>query len=244
MSGKKVDAADKANTASTTNASTIKASAAKGRPSGDSDARIRLIDAAREAFIALGYQGVSTREIARRAGVDAAMIRYYFGGKPGLFEHMVRETLSPVLERFKALSQQGAPQDLAALMQTYYSAIGAHPGLPKLIFSTLHEGPQSESFRLLMLVFGDVLKLSHRWLMQSLVASGALRPDIDPQLARLSLVSLMVFPMIAPPALFQSLGLSQSPDGLQQLVSHHIKVLSQGILLAPTHTQTQSGDAQ
>ncbi|QYJ75359.1 TetR/AcrR family transcriptional regulator [Shewanella sp. FJAT-52076] len=201
-----------------------------GRPKGDSDARARLIAAAIECFTERGYQAVSTRSIARKAGVDAAMIRYYFGGKPGLFEHMVREVLSPVLAKFQSLSQQGAPSDLAALMQTYYRAIGAHPRLPRLILTVLHEGQSSEAFRLLMSVFGDVLRLSHSWLMQSLVANGAIRADVDPQLARLSLISLMVFPLIAPPALVDSLGIDTSPDGLMSLVPHHIAVLSQGIL--------------
>lgn len=46
-----------------------------GRPKGDSDARARLIAAAIECFTEQGYQAVSTRSIARTAGVDAAMIQ-------------------------------------------------------------------------------------------------------------------------------------------------------------------------
>ncbi len=46
--------------------------------------RERLLAAARELFLRYGYRAVSSRQIGAAAGVNFAMIRYYFGGKPGL----------------------------------------------------------------------------------------------------------------------------------------------------------------
>ncbi len=73
--------------------------AAPGRPRGESDARQSLIAAARHQFAQRPFESVSTRALATEAGVDAALIRYYFGSKAGLFEQMLRETLEPVLTR-------------------------------------------------------------------------------------------------------------------------------------------------
>lgn len=55
------------------------------RESG-SDAPERLIRAAIELFGRKGFEGTSTRQIARDAGVNISGIAYHFGGKQGLYE--------------------------------------------------------------------------------------------------------------------------------------------------------------
>ena len=46
----------------------------------------KLLDAARDLFWTRGYSNVSVRDITGQAGVDAALVSRYFGGKQGLFE--------------------------------------------------------------------------------------------------------------------------------------------------------------
>ena len=43
------------------------------------------MDAARDSFLAKGYAGTTIRGVARQAGVDPALISYYFGSKGDLF---------------------------------------------------------------------------------------------------------------------------------------------------------------
>jgi AcrR family transcriptional regulator len=47
--------------------------------------RQRIIDAARERFMRDGYEGATVRAIAADAGVDVAMVYYFFDSKEGLF---------------------------------------------------------------------------------------------------------------------------------------------------------------
>lgn len=54
--------------------------------------RRAILDAARAAFVARGYDGASTRDIAGAAGVDARLITRYFGSKEQLFALVVEET--------------------------------------------------------------------------------------------------------------------------------------------------------
>lgn len=51
----------------------------------------KLVAAARELFWTRGYSNVSVRDITGKAGVDAALVSRYFGGKQGLFEATLAE---------------------------------------------------------------------------------------------------------------------------------------------------------
>jgi AcrR family transcriptional regulator len=53
------------------------------RPAGE-DTRGLILDAARAEFADRGYDAASVRGIARRAGVDPALVRHYFGSKAEL----------------------------------------------------------------------------------------------------------------------------------------------------------------
>ncbi|KAA9132764.1 TetR/AcrR family transcriptional regulator [Marinihelvus fidelis] len=70
----------------------------------------RIIEVAEKLFAQRGFNGVSLREITREAGVDVALVKYYFDNKEGLFDALLQrradilnreraEALERVLER-------------------------------------------------------------------------------------------------------------------------------------------------
>src|SRR4051794_27039072 len=62
----------------------------------DADAtRAAILDAAKEHFARSSYEGVYLRDIAAEAGVDAALINRYFGGKDGLFAAALKDSIRP-----------------------------------------------------------------------------------------------------------------------------------------------------
>lgn len=65
------------------------------RRSGDVNARTQIVRAASKEFLAHGYDAVSIRAIARRAGVDAALVHHYFDDKAQLFAETMRAPLRP-----------------------------------------------------------------------------------------------------------------------------------------------------
>ena len=67
------------------------AASPRGRPrTRDAQAtRLALLRAAQRRFGVLGYDRTTTRDIARDAGVNVALIRRYFGGKEGLFQAVI-----------------------------------------------------------------------------------------------------------------------------------------------------------
>ena len=53
-----------------------------------SEKQIQILEAAENLFAQKGFDGTSVRDIAEEAGVNLAMISYYFGSKEKLFEAM------------------------------------------------------------------------------------------------------------------------------------------------------------
>lgn len=83
----------------------------RGRRPGGADTRAQLLDAARTEFAERGFDGATVRAIAERAGVDAAMVNHWFGGKEQLFLASLNLPVDP-----RVIFEQvvpGDPQTLA-----------------------------------------------------------------------------------------------------------------------------------
>jgi len=61
-----------------------------GRRPGESGSREAILDAARTAFGERGFSDASVRDIAGRAGVDAALVHHFYGTKEQLFAAAMR----------------------------------------------------------------------------------------------------------------------------------------------------------
>lgn len=83
------------------------------QPRQESDVSIAILDAAERAFAEFGYRGASLRSIAREAGVNQAMVAYYFGSKEGLVHAVIRRRSSAINDergrRLDALLARGRP---------------------------------------------------------------------------------------------------------------------------------------
>ncbi|MEU4171772.1 TetR family transcriptional regulator [Streptomyces sp. NPDC026665] len=93
----------------------------RGRPPGRSDARERILTAARTSFLRHGYDATTMRAIGTAADVDQALIGYYFGSKQGLFGSALSLGTTPgqIMERVL----RGAPEHLPqAILETLIAA--------------------------------------------------------------------------------------------------------------------------
>ena len=67
----------------------------RGRPRGTSTTRADILAVASRRFRADGYDRVTLRAVANDAGVDVALVSYYFGSKKGLFGAAMALTANP-----------------------------------------------------------------------------------------------------------------------------------------------------
>jgi AcrR family transcriptional regulator len=57
------------------------------------DKRTSILIAAQKLFSELGYEGTSTRQIAKESGANMSMINYYFGSKEGVFIEVINDRI-------------------------------------------------------------------------------------------------------------------------------------------------------
>lgn len=206
-----------------------------GRPQKNREVRQLLIEHARDLFVVQPYDKVSTRLVAERAGVNIAMIRYYFGNKAGLFEAMLRETLRPMQLQMQKLIDKSNHDNFLDLMRTYYKEMAKVPKFPRLVTQVMNMPPSEVQRELLEKVFIDIAKPAQDVIFEKLIDHGVLRKDMDPKLCRISYISLMVFPFIAPPPLLALHGIELNEDFLNRLIEHNIQLMSEGFV-NPTST--------
>lgn len=123
-------------------------SATRGRRAGSPDTRAQILAAASRRFLAEGYRAVTMRQVAADAGVDLALVSYYFGSKKGLFSAAVTDSANPadVIARAVrgdlATLPQRALHDLLVLwddpvtgapLKAMFGSVGQDPDLAGLV---------------------------------------------------------------------------------------------------------------
>ncbi|XDE84990.1 TetR/AcrR family transcriptional regulator [Vibrio scophthalmi] len=203
-----------------------------GRPPQKINARDKLVASARELFLVMAYDKVSIRLVAQKAGVDSALIRYYFGSKEGLFETMLRETLEPMKQQLIRLGRDSSQANFIDIMRTYYQQMRKVPQFPRLLAQVMHMPESGVQRKLMEKVMMEITQPMQSIIFDKLLANGVIKPEMDPNLCRISYLSLMVFPFIAPPSMLAIHGIELNDQFLEQLLEHNIKLMTSGFLVS------------
>jgi AcrR family transcriptional regulator len=202
----------------------------RGRPrtASSEDVREKLLSTARELFLRYGYRSVSSRQIATAAGANVAMIRYYFGGKPGLYREICNALIQPIRAGIDAMSHGLVTVELGSLLGALMRLWAANPWLPGLLIREvlMPDGPLRAMF---IKDFPERLAPLVANIVRQEVERGRLRADLDPKWVVLSMVSLGLFPFLALPVTSKVFGISADEEVLQRLIRHTSEIFAHGI---------------
>jgi AcrR family transcriptional regulator len=120
-----------------------------GRRAGASTSRADILEAARARFAQQGYAATTLRQVAGDAGVDAALVHYFFGSKNGLFAAVMELPFSPadVIAPVLAEGLDGAGMRLARRFLEMVEDPAAQPGLLAMLRSTVTHPESARAFR-------------------------------------------------------------------------------------------------
>ncbi len=208
----------------------------RGRPPAEDaeDVRKKLLDAARELFPRYGYRGVSSRQIGAAAGVNFAMIRYYFGGKPGLYREMLQGVLQPARVTLDAMSTSRPAERLSDVLENMTRAWAANPWVAGFVVREVlaPDGPMRAMF---LREFPERLTPVVERMVEGEIAAGKLRADVDPRMLVLSIVSLAIFPFLTLPLTTRVFGVRNDEEFVGRFLRHTAELLTRGV--APASMQ-------
>jgi AcrR family transcriptional regulator len=156
------------------------------------------------------------------------MIRYYFGGKPGLYREMFNTMSAPVRAGIDAMTHGFVTVDLGTLLNSAVRMWAANPWLLGLIIREvlLPEGPFRGVF---IKEFPERLAPLVEKIVQREIERGHIREGLDPKLTVLSMISLALFPFLALPVTSKVFGVRQDEEFLQKFLTHTANLLAHGI---------------
>lgn len=132
----------------------------------------KLFEAARQQFIEAGYEASPTRAIAERAGMNAALIHYYFGTKEKLYLRVLAQEMMGVIrfqveDRFGVLPVEDLLAGFPGRMLEWF---GQNPGTARLL---RHEvGAGAPHLRTLIGMLGPMGPLGLRSRLEHLARAG------------------------------------------------------------------------
>ena len=160
----------------------------------------KILKAARKVFIRDGMSGARMQDIADEAGMNKALLHYYFSNKEKLFQTIFKEVTLGFLPRMNAIFEADMPlfEKIHCFCQAYIAQVAANPFIPQFMFSEMNKQPE----KLLKKMWGDQRPQIHKLAIQiqEEITKGNIKP-IHPLHLVMNMFAMCVFPFVAKPML-------------------------------------------
>jgi len=164
--------------------------------------RARILKAAVRQFSENGLAGARTELIAEEAGVNKALLYYYFQGKEALYAATLELVAQGVRDSSLAVFDSNASAGERFLLSTlnHFDRIHTNPGFQSLMqqeMMRLHRGEANALTPLVDTVFRPLMARMSQVLEEG-IASGELIP-VDPSQIRIAAIGANVFYFVSSP---------------------------------------------
>lgn len=158
----------------------------------------QILDAAKKVFQAKGMDGARMQEIADAAGINKAMLHYYYRSKEMLFEAVFKSAFLLLAPQLNAiLNDESSVEDkIKNFSFNYITFMSKHPYLPNFIFQELN---RKEDFILKLKEntgFPNLTKFQIK--VEQEIKQGILNPIASDQLF-VNIIALNIFPFLGKP---------------------------------------------
>ena len=165
-----------------------------------------ILQAAKEEFLLKGFAGARTTEIAQKAGVNHAMLHYYFNTKEQLFEQVMAEVIALFRDSVASVFEQSdmpVLEQIKEAMSRHFDFVRQNPLLPRFIINEISVRPEyieSLKSKLLPIAGNAFRKLQHS--LDEASARGEIC-QIDARTLLIDVISMNLFVFIAHPIVTQ-----------------------------------------
>ena len=167
----------------------------------------KIFDAAHEVFVQKGMDGAKMQEIADRAGINKALLHYYYRSKEKLYEMVARAIIGRAVPIIREFLETDYPleEKIRHFVTFYVDLIARNPYIPIFVISEMNKHPDRFNDHILPkeIPKPDVFLRQ----VEAEIAAGRIRP-IKPQHLLVNMVSLCIFPFVAKPMLRIVIGMN------------------------------------
>lgn len=159
-----------------------------------------ILKAAKEIFQKKGMAAARMQEIADEAGINKAMLHYYYRSKQLLFEAVFKSAFSLLAPQLNEIINADTSifEKIKNFSSNYISFVIKHPYLPNFIIQELNRNPDFVKKLVAEKNFPNISKFKQQ--VNEKVAEGIIKPIKAEQLF-INIISLNIFPFIGAPLL-------------------------------------------
>jgi len=165
----------------------------------DSSTEEKIREAARVVFMKKGFAATRTRDIAEEAGINLALLNYYFRSKEKLFELVMFEKFQKFFGIIVSVAHDSSlslDKKVELFVNNYIDLLTENPDLPIFVLSEIRDKPErfvsTTQLKTLLAESSFIKQLREK------------RDDINPLQFIISLLGLTVVPFLMRPLLLAS----------------------------------------
>jgi len=170
----------------------------------------RILEAARKVFTSQGMAGARMQDIADEAGINKALLHYYFRDKEKLFDTIFLTEARRFFPKINMIFQSDEPlfDKIRRFVEEYIDEMLEHPYLPWFVMNEANRDPD----QFLKKLWGDEKGFQPGKFMIQLeeeIKKGRIRKT-DPVQLFLSMISMTIFPFVARPLVMRNMKMSDA----------------------------------
>jgi TetR/AcrR family transcriptional regulator len=174
----------------------------------DKGAEEKILIAARNVFMRNGMTGARMQDIADEAGINKALLHYYFRDKDKLFETIFIDEAQKFFPRINMVFQSEKPlfEKIADFVSEYIDEMQDNPYLPWFVMNEINRDPEKFMYK----IWGqENLPKPAKFLEQiaAEIKRGKIK-NIQPLHLLMNMISMTIFPFIARPMFMRNLRMS------------------------------------
>jgi AcrR family transcriptional regulator len=175
----------------------------------DESTEARILAAAKKIFVQKGMAGARMQDIADEAGINKALLHYYFRNKEKLFEVIFLEAAAKLFPKINSIFSSDLPlfEKIEKFCEEYITIIMDNPYLPLFVLNEINRDP---AYFMTKMWPGKSRPDPSKFLAQleREVKKGTIR-RISPLHLLMNLISMSIFPFVARPMMQMTLGLDE-----------------------------------
>ena len=158
----------------------------------------KILEAAKKVFLKEGMAGARMQDIADEAGINKAMLHYYFRSKEKLFEKIFTELSQHFFPRLVKIFESDQPlfRKIESFVSEYIDQMRQTPYLPIFVLNEVNRQPETFIKKMMGNRKPPVKKFIDD--VQAEIRNGVIKP-LNPLQLLLNIISLCVFPFVARP---------------------------------------------